>query len=146
MIEISLILSNLVLISIIVAYFYFKEMRVNKIEQSLYTQVTDKVLAGLQSTLTVLEKTTTLKDNLLQKTQTDYLKHLEKMAEMAKPRPLHMESPVTPMPIENEIEQEEEEERQRELEDMISRIPITRDTKVAFEDNEISQPDEQIVT
>ena len=58
MIEISLILSNLVLISIIVAYFYFKEMRVNKIEQSLYTQVTDKVLAGLQSTLTVLEKTT----------------------------------------------------------------------------------------
>ena len=68
------------------------------------------------------------------------------MAEMAKPRPLHMESPVTPMPIENEIEQEEEEERQRELEDMISRIPITRDTKVAFEDNEISQPDEQIVT
>ena len=137
MIEISLILSNLVLISIIVAYFYFKEMRVNKIEQSLYTQVTDKVLAGLQSTLTVLEKTTTLKDNLLQKTQTDYLKHLEKMAEMAKPRPLHMESPVTPMPIENEIEQEEEEERQRELEDMISRIPITRDTKVAFEDNEI---------
>src|SRR3990167_7543832 len=146
MIEISLILSNLVLISIIVAYFYFKEMRVNKIEQSLYTQVTDKVLAGLQSTLTVLEKTTTLKDNLLQKTQTDYLKHLEKMAEMAKPRPLHMESPVTPMPIENEIEQEEEEERQRELEDMISRIPITRYTKVAFEDNEISQPDEQIVT
>lgn len=147
MTEIFLVLSNLLFGISILAYFYFREVKnrkddLEKIERldMFYSQTLDSVSVTVDNWIETLEKISASKDKLFHQTLLEYLKHNEKLEKMILPQPVTRKAvqdilDQTPPMVPNDIEKIPEEIEQDTLNEMISKIPITKNTKVKFEDD-----------
>lgn len=149
-----LIISNLLFGIAILAYFYFKEI---KGEQSDKERLANFFAANVRSIqeltiahLASLEKLSKSKDDLFQKTLVEYLKHNEKLEKMILPQPVTRRAVQeilnqTPPMVPNDIEKMPEEVDQDELNEVLAKIPINKNTKVAFEGDIPDELPEEII-
>lgn len=145
-----LILSNLLFGISILLYFYFKEVhtkkddngRIDKLDD-FYSRAMDKLQTIQLENIRSLEEISCSKDELFKTTFMEYLKHNEKLEKMVLPQPvtkkavqdiLNQTGPMVP----NEIEKDDAELEKEQLDDMLARIPITKDTKITFEEDMVS--------
>lgn len=139
-----LVISNLSFGVSILLYFYFKEMK-NKDRAFDRFQEVIRIHEGLaRENLKTLTEVSKSKDTLFQKTLIEYLKHNEKLEKMILPQPVTRKAVEEilssgPLPVANEIEKTENELEQDNLNDILGKLPITRDTKVAFEDGQVDE-------
>lgn len=144
MAEFSLALSNLLFGVSILIYFYFREIK-NRKDDSERVDKLDSFYSKTIDTIGFLSKS---KDELFHKTLLEYLKHNEKLEKMILPQPVTRKAvqeilDQTPEMVPNDIDKMPEEAIQDELNEVLAKIPITKDTKIAFEDN-MSEPPEEI--
>lgn len=147
MTEAFLVLSNLLFGIAILAYIYFKDVRNHNDDQTDKERMADFFSGNIdllretsKENMDALIDLSKSKDELFQKTFTEYLKHNEKLEKMILPQPvtrkavediLFQTGPMVP----NEIDKNDAELEKEQLDEMISRIPINKDTKVLFEDD-----------
>lgn len=130
-------------------YFYFKEIR-HKNDDNLRLGSLEKFYKEANETRDqLLKEITKSKDETFRKTFEDFLKHIQKLELMVLPKPVtrNMVNEVltrSPMEVENDIEKSDIEINQDNFMDVLSKIPITDKTSVAFE-NEIESMPEQII-
>lgn len=154
MVEVFLVLSNLLFGISILVYFFIREIKnenrefekFQKLNESMSLEV-EVLQQGYQESLKTIVETTKSKDNLTQKALLEYLKHNERLEKMILPQPVTRKAvqdilDQTPPMVPNEIEKLDVELQQDELNEMLSKIPITKDTKLAFEGDEIDLPEE----
>ena len=136
--EIILAISNLLFGVSIIIYFYLREIKhredtekQNQSIQNFYKEISI-------SKDTLLKDISDKKDKLMNETFSAYLKHIQNLEKQITPRQdrftqhiLENQTPIETIP--NEIEQTEEEEKEESFQEVFSKIPITPDTKVAFE-------------
>lgn len=147
MVEIFLIASNLLFAVSIIVYFFLKEFRqlaadddrIDKLDL-YYTENLSQLQTFFKEQFVILKDLSKSKDDLFQKTLIEYLKHNERLEKMILPQPVTkkaVEEVLANLPeqIPNDIEKSDKELEQDELNDLLSRTPITATTKVAFEDD-----------
>lgn len=148
MTEIVLVVSNLLMVVAILAYFYFREVRKGDIfkeeikrTQEFFEEVTFSKDTSLNE---VLEN----KDKLSSKNLSIFLNHIAGLERSVLPKPVINREAIndillrTPPLVENEIEKTEGQVAQENFMDVFSRIPVDGNTKIAFEDeleNEIDK-------
>lgn len=134
MTEAFLIVSNLLFGISILVYIYLKDIRNGSSDQEDKKRMAD----FFASNATTLISLTESKDQLFQKTFIEYLKHNERLEKMILPQPvtkraveeiLMQSGPMIP----NDIEKNDKDIEKEQLEDLLARIPITKDTNVMFE-------------
>jgi hypothetical protein len=143
--EFLLVLSNLLFGGVIIAYFYFREVK-NKINDtetitkldSFYQTAIDKMQTIYTQQFSTLKDLAKSKDDLTQEALLEYLKHTERLEKMVLPKPVTRRAveeilAQTPSLVPNDIEKTDQELDQDQLNDLLSRIPITKDTKVKIE-------------
>ena len=150
MTEFLLVLSNLLFGISILTYFFFKEL---KSEQPDKERLADFFGANAEDMrgmttefIQALEKISKSKDDLFQKTLLEYLKHNERLEKMILPQPVTRKAvqeilDQTPPLVPNDIEKVPEEIEQDNLNEVLAKIPITKNTKVKFE-NDFELPEE----
>lgn len=149
MIEIVLVLSNLLFGVSILAYFYFREIKNQDREFEKFKELTTGMGSSFVSSLRILIDITKSKDNLTQKALLEYLRHNEKLERMILPQPVTRKAvqeilDQTPPIVPNDIDKTDTELQTDELNELLTRIPITKNTKVKFEDDMISDLPEEI--
>ena len=145
MVEIFLVLSNLLFGFSILAYFYFKEVnnrkddseRIEKLD-FFYSQTITNITNLVEKQFLTLKEVSKSKDDLVQKTLLEYLKHNERLEKMILPQPVTKKAvqeilDQTPPMVPNDIDKIPEEIVQDELNEVLAKIPITKNTKIAFE-------------
>lgn len=140
MIEITLAITNLLLVVAVLTYFYLREIK-----------QTERLEDQIFSTQGFFEEMNQTKDNLIRENFKNFLAHIKHLEEMVLPKPVtrSMVDDImlrTPPLSENEIEKNPEEINQENFMDVFSKIPINANTKVVFE-NEIEgkNPQEEII-
>lgn len=144
MLEILLSISNLILIISILFYFFHKEVQQGSIfkeELSSLEQFYANINEGKDSLVNELSSS---KDKLISQSLSAFLKHIEKLETSVLPKPINKKMvedilAQTPPMVENEIEKTQEQVNQDNFMEVLANVPITADTKIAFEDeiNEI---------
>lgn len=145
MLDIFLVLSNLLFGISILAYFYFREVKNQNRDFEKFKELNElmslevEVLQeGYKESLKAIVDTSESKDNLTQKALLEYLKHNERLEKMILPQPVTKRAvqeilDQTPTLVPNEIDKMDKELEQDQLNDLLTRIPITKSTKVMFE-------------
>lgn len=151
MVELFLVLSNLLFGISILGYFFFREVkkreddsaRIEKLDM-FYSQSMDTISSMAETQLQTLDSISKSKDDLTQKTLMEYLKHNERLEKMILPSPvtakavreiLDQTPPMVPQERENEIDKVDEELQQAQLDELLTKLPITPQTKVKFEED-----------
>lgn len=144
MTEIFLVLSNLLFGISILTYFFLKELRNEQPDKdrliSFSLENMDSLTETAAAYISSLEKISKSKDDLFQKTLLEYLKHNERLERMILPQPVTRKAvqdilDQTPPLVPNDIEKIPEEIEQDNLNELLNKIPITKNTKVKFEDD-----------
>lgn len=151
LVEIVLVVSNLLLVLSILTYFYFREMTKDPLEVSDKGRLADFFARNTEKYMDSLVAITESKDDLFQKTLIEYLKHNERLEKMILPGPVTrkaVEEVLSNMPemVPNDIEKSDKELDQDQLTDLLSKVPITRDTKIMFEGDVGSDLPEEIIS
>ncbi len=138
MTEAVLAISNLLFGASVLGYFYFREVRersdTGEKLDGFYSRALHHLVASFDQYNQTLKEISESKDQLFQQTLTEYLKHNERLEKMVLPQPVTkkaVQEVLDQMP--NEIEKDDKELEKEQLEDLLTRIPITKDTKVQFE-------------
>lgn len=158
LIEIVLVISNLLLVLAILSYFYLREIksktdddqRISKIEEFYSQAMTDTNMVFTEQLQTISDLSKS-KDDLTQKTLMEYLKHNERLEKMILPQSVTrqaVQEVLSNMPemVPNDIEKSDKELDQDQLQDLLARVPITKDTKVMFEGDVGSDLPEEIIS
>ena len=151
MVESVLVITNFLMVGSILLYFYFREIR-HKNDENLRNESLQQFYKDANNTRDqLLKDITKSKDETFKKTFEDFLKHIQKLELMVLPKPVtrNMVQEVldrSPLEVENDIEKSDVEINQENFMDVLSKIPITDKTKVAFESevNDIEMPEEII--
>lgn len=155
MLDLLLVLSNLLFGLFILGYFYFREVkkreddsaRIEKLDM-FYSQSMDTISSLVEVQLQTIESMSKSKDDLTQKTLLEYLKHNERLEKMILPSPVTARAvqdilDQTPPMVPNEIDKSNAEIEQDQLNELLTKVPITKTTKVAF-DNAVGELEEEI--
>lgn len=150
MTELFLVVSNFLFGASILLYFFFREINKDPQEhedkEMLADFFSENVLTlrlSSEKNMDTLVSISKSKDELFQKTLIEYLKHNERLEKMILPQPVTKRAvqdildQVGPM-VENDIEKSDEDLDKEQLEDLLGRLPITAQTKVAFEEDMMS--------
>lgn len=134
MIEGVLALSNLLLVISVLVYFTLKEDRDRRERETN----SDTAIINAGILLDKLKDISQSKDMLTQKILVEYLKHNERLEKMVLPQPVTrkaVQEVLDHMPptVPNDIEKDDTELEKEQMDELLNRMSITRDTKVAIE-------------
>lgn len=147
MTEIFLVLSNLLFGISILVYFYFKEVKNQDRDYEKFQKITQFLVDAVNTlkinsndSMKVVTELSKSKDTLFQKAFAEFLKHNEKLEKLILPQPVTRRAvqdilDQTPPMVPNDIEKIPEELEQDSLNEVLSKIPINKNTKVKFEDD-----------
>lgn len=153
MTEIVLVLSNLLFGISILTYFYFREIKNQDRDfekfrnlNNFLVEAVNNLKESSEGSLKTLTDITKSKDNLTQKALLEYLKHNERLEKMILPQPVTRKAvqeilDQTPPIVPNDIDKTDTELQSDELNELLTRIPINKNTKVKFEDD-VDLPEE----
>src|ERR1035437_9665297 len=145
MVQGSLVFTNLLLVGAIIAYFYLKENKKEDQSFAQFQKIADFMVNALNTNkanaeiaLLTLQEISKSKDDLTQKTLLEYLKHNERLEKLILPKPVTakaVQEVLDHMPesVPNDIDKTDKELADEQLNDIMATIPITHDTKVAWE-------------
>jgi len=142
MVEIVLVVTNFLIVLTVFVYFYLREVRHREDAQDQILQVSQFYRESSTAQENLFKEISLSKDKLVGQSFVAYLKHIQGLEKMVLPKPINKKMVEdimlrTPPISENEIDKQDEEITEDNFMDVLSKIPITGATSVAFE-NEIS--------